>query len=134
MFGDNTAGNNKYHSPSIDRMTLVYVQLPPPSAQSSYNDKTDCKLEKCWGIRLMLKHLQKQLHRRRRQWCFKIDPRIIFWGAVISLLISTGSNALALFLVHQVLCTSARVWQYCQVFTSFSLCILSACPIISVVR
>ena len=48
----------------------------------------------------------------------KID---VFWTAILSLLVPTGNNVQALFLVHQVPRTSATVLRYRQMFTQFCL-------------
>ena len=47
----------------------------------------------------------------------------VFQTAILMLLAPTGNNARVSFLVHQVLCTSATVLQYCRMFTQFSLCV-----------
>ena len=48
----------------------------------------------------------------------KID---VFRMAILMLIAATGDNAWASFLVHQVPCASATVWQYHQMYTQFSL-------------
>ena len=76
MHGDNTARNDKFHHSIIDRMTLVHVQPRPQVLKAATATKTDCELEGSWGIVSMLKSLQKQLQRRHRQRCLKIDTLI----------------------------------------------------------
>ena len=50
------------------------------------------------------------------------SPKIIvFQMAILTLIATTGDNAWASFLVHQVLCTSATVWQYRRMFMQFFL-------------
>ena len=65
MFEDNTVRNDKFHRPIIDRIDC--------SKQLSTATKIYCKLERSWGIISMLKSLQKQLQRRHKQRCLKID-------------------------------------------------------------
>ena len=86
--------------------------------------KIYCEFERSWGIILMLKSLQKQLQRRYKQRCLKIDTLLrilMFFMPILTLIAPTGDNARASFLVHQVLCTSTTVWWYRQMFTHFSL-------------
>ena len=45
----------------------------------------------------------------------------VFRTAILTLIATMGDNARASSLVHQVLCTSATVWQYRRMFTHFSL-------------
>ena len=75
-----------------------------------------------WGILSIVKSLQKQLQKRHKHRCLKIDntsPKIdiFFEQTVLSLLPPTGNNAQVWFLIHQVLTTSATVLQYRQMFT-----------------
>ena len=50
------------------------------------------------------------------------SPKIdVFWMAILTLLAPTGNIVRASFLVHQVPCTSATVWQYCRMFMQFFL-------------
>ena len=67
-----------------------------------------------WGILSIVKSLQKQLQKRHKHRCLKIDntsPKIdiFFERTVLSLLPPTGNNAQVWFLIHQVLTTSATV-------------------------
>ena len=48
----------------------------------------------------------------------KID---VFQMAILMLIATTGNNAQVSFLVHQVPCASATVWQYHGMYTQFSL-------------
>ena len=45
----------------------------------------------------------------------------VFRTAILTLIATMGDNARASSLVHQVLCTSATVWQYRRMFMHFSL-------------
>ena len=83
LFGDNTARNDKFHRSIIDRMTLVHVQPRSQVLKAATATKTDCQFEGYWGIVSILKSLQKQLQRRRRQRCLEIDTVIrllMFFG------------------------------------------------------
>ena len=83
MFGDNTARNAKFHRPIIDRIGLVQVQLRPGVFKAATATKIYCGLGRSWGIVSMLKSLQKQLQRRHKQQCLKIDTlfrRLMFFG------------------------------------------------------
>ena len=115
----------------IDGMTLVHVQPRPRVLKVATAMKTFCELGRSWGIVSMLKSLQKQLQRRRRQQYLKVIRGLFFRTDILSLLVSTGNNARVSFLVHQVLRTSTTVLRYRRVFTHF----LSAfeCPVIPVV-
>ena len=68
----------------------------------------------CWDFVSMLKSLQKQIQRSHRQWNLNrytnsiVD--VFFWMITLSLLASTRKSVRALFLVHQVLDTSATVY------------------------
>ena len=54
-------------------MTLVHVQPHSQVLKAATAMKTHCKLEVSWGVGSMLKSLQKQLQRRHRQLCLKMD-------------------------------------------------------------
>ena len=125
LFKDNTVRNDKFYHPIIDRIRVVHVQLRPWVFKAASTTKIYCKLGRSWGIVLMLKSLQKQLQRRHKQQCLKIDTLLrklmFFWTATLTLLEPTGNNVRVSFLVHQVPCTSATVWRYRRMFMQFSL-------------
>ena len=75
LFGDNTARNDKFHRPIIDRIGLVHAQLCPWVFKAATAMTIYCEFGRgggSWGIVSTLKSLQKQLQRRHKQRYLKI--------------------------------------------------------------
>ena len=124
MFEDNTARNDKFHRPIIDRIGLARVQLHP-SVQSSYRYQNILRIGEVLGHRIDAKISPKAASENAQTTVSEnryTNPIIdVFRTVILSLLASTGSNVWASFLVHQVPRASTTVLRYRRVFTQFSL-------------
>ena len=97
----------------------------PLSVQNSYRYENILQIREVSGHRIDAKIFPKappekaQTTMSENTYTFpKID---VFWMAILLLLVPTGNNKRASFLVHQVPHTSATVLLFCRMFAQFSL-------------
>ena len=111
----------------------------PLSVQSSYRYENILQIGEVLGHRVDAKISPKAASKKAQTMVSEnryTSPKIdVFQTAILMLIAPTGDNVQASFLVHQVPQTSATVWQYCRMFTQFSLRVWASeytcCPIIA---
>ena len=124
MFEDNTARNDKFHCPIlIESDWLMFSSAL--SVRNSYCYENILRIREVLGHRINAKIFPKAPSEKAQTTVSENTytfPNIdVFRTAISSLLVLTGNNEQALFLVHQVSHTSTTVLRYRQMFTQFSL-------------
>ena len=116
-----------YHPIQVmDWIELAHVQLRARlSVQSSYRYKNILQIGQALGHHMDAKISPKAASEKvqttmseNRYTSLNID---VFWMPILTLIATTGDNARASFLIHQVPRTSATVWRYRRMFTHFYL-------------
>ena len=107
----------------------------PLSVQSSYHYENILQIGEVLGHHIDAKISPKAASEKAQTTVSEnkyTSPKInVFWMAILKLIAPTGDNVQASFLVHQVLRTSATVWQYRRMFMQFSSCVWASeytCP------
>ena len=100
-------------------MYLVYQKC----VQSSYRYENILQIREVLGNHIDAKIFPKAASEKAQTTVSEnryTSPKInVFRTAILTLIATTGDNARASFLVHQVPRTSATVWQYRRMFTHF---------------